>query len=327
MMQISIEDNWIKAERQVPNEDGNGAIKETIETDVDGSDPVSINVNGNDSSFEGKVPESQIPSVIGKMITESGEENAEQEDSLPPEFFEKLSVRQKIFLKILMKHDEPITGPDIRDEMRTEFDQEVSDSGSGIAGIISGLTRKYSKNFRSELIQQTLSHHNDEGSRVYKFWIGEKYKQDLRDHFDGYLGGDDDSESPKDDAGDRDKRSYQRIEPNKVEPGQKVKYILKTVYQDTITAPYEGTLTISEVVKDGDDEDDRIILYFKYGQDKEGVSTRRAVYDHKSDKDPEYQKARMSNDGGGIECWETFGTEGGLDLFYSGRRIREKSDS
>jgi hypothetical protein len=316
-MQITIEDDWIHAERQVTTENGNKIIRKSTKTEVDGSDPVSLNVNGDDSSFEAKVPESQLPSLFEMMTGDSGEENAEQEDSLPDEFFEQLSSRQEILLKILMKHDEPITGPDIRDEMRTEYGQEVSDSGSGIAGINSGITRKYSKNFRSDLIQGRVSHHNDEGSQVYEFWIGKKYKEDLRDHFDGNIGGDDDSESPKDDAGDSDNRSYQTVEPNKLEPGQKVKYILKTVYQDTTTAPYEGTLTISEVVKDGDDEDDRIILYFEYGQDKEGVSTRRAVYDHKSDKDPEYQKARMSNDGGGVECWETFGTEGGLDLFYS----------
>jgi hypothetical protein len=108
--------------------------------------------------------------------------------------------------------------------------------------------------------------------------------------------------------------AYERIEPTKIEPGQEVRYLVKTVHQNTTSAPYEGTLTVSEVDKEGDTEDDRIIVYFEYGQDEHGMSTRRAVYDHVSDKDPEYQKARLS--AGDIDHWRKFGTEGGLDLFH-----------
>lgn len=304
-MEASLKGEWIRAERTVTTEDGNYLIGKAVENEVNESDSASLNVIGDDLSFEGKVPESQIPSVIEKMISEPPDGSAEQEDSLPAEFFEQLSARQRILIKILLEHDGRVTGPDIRDEMRTQYDQEVSHSGSGTAGIISGITRKYGKEFRNDLIQGTVSHHNDEGSRVYEFWIGEKYEEELRDQFNGDVGSNDDDGSGN--------RSYKIINPDKVEPGQKVKYILKTVHQDMTSAPYEGTLTISEVVKEGDTEDDPIILYFEYGKDEYGVSTRRAVYDHKSDKDPEYQKARMSD--GDVEYWRKFGTEGGLDLF------------
>lgn len=107
--------------------------------------------------------------------------------------------------------------------------------------------------------------------------------------------------------------AYERIEPTEIEPGQEVRYLVKTVHQNTTSAPYEGTLTVSEVDKEGDTKDDRIIVYFEYGQDEHGVSTRRAVYNNDSDIDPEYQKARLS--AGKIDHWRKFGTEGGLDLF------------
>lgn len=108
--------------------------------------------------------------------------------------------------------------------------------------------------------------------------------------------------------------AYERIEPTEIEPGQEVRYLVKTVHQNTTSAPYEGTLTVSEVDKEGDTKNDRIIVYFEYGQDEHGVSTRRAVYDNDSDIDPEYQKARLS--AGKIDHWRKFGTEGGLDLFH-----------
>ena len=108
--------------------------------------------------------------------------------------------------------------------------------------------------------------------------------------------------------------AYDRIVPTEIMSGQEVRYLVKTVHQNTTSAPYEGTLIVSEVVKKGDAEDDRIIVYFEYGQDEHGVSTRRAVYDHNSDINPEYQKARLS--AGEIDHWRKFGTEGGLDLFH-----------
>ncbi|SDG41943.1 hypothetical protein SAMN05216218_1371 [Halorientalis regularis] len=68
--------------------------------------------------------------------------------------------------------------------MRNKYNQDVADSGSGTAGIISGITRKYGKGFRDDLLQGTVSHHNDEGSRIFEHWIGDKYEEELRDHFD-----------------------------------------------------------------------------------------------------------------------------------------------
>lgn len=183
MMETEAKADWIHVEQSVPNEVGQDIIGFAVRNGSDDDDGVSLSVTGEGTSFDGNLAESQIPEYIKMVTSKETDENTEQ-DSLPDDFFDRLSTRQRIFIKILLERDEPVTGPDIRDEMRTEYDQEVDDSGSGTAGIISGITRKYGKEFREELLGGGVSHHNDEGSRVFEHWIGDKYEEELRDHFD-----------------------------------------------------------------------------------------------------------------------------------------------
>lgn len=183
MMESKIDGDGISIERNVSDEIGQNIISMAVKNAGNGTSSLSLSVTGEDSSYEGTLAESQLPKLIKMVIEETSDEEAAQ-DSLPDDFFEKLSTRQHIFLKILLEHDDPVTGPEIRDEMRTKYDQEVSDSGSGTAGIISGFTRKYGKEFRGDLIEGRVSHHNDEGSRVFEHWICDKYEEELRDYFD-----------------------------------------------------------------------------------------------------------------------------------------------
>lgn len=181
-METQLEGGWIRVERSVPDEVGQDIIGIAVKNGGN-SDGVSVSVTGDESSFNGNLAESQIPDYI-KLVTSEGADENTEEDWLPDDFFNRLTTRQRILIKILLEHDEPVTGPDIRDEMRSEYDQEVDDSGSGTAGIISGITRKYGKEFRGDLLQGRVSHHNDEGSRVFEHWIGDKYEEELRDYFD-----------------------------------------------------------------------------------------------------------------------------------------------
>lgn len=181
MMQAKLEGEWIHVERSVPDEAGQRIIGMGVKNAGNGVGDLSLSVDGEESSFDGTLTESQLPEFIA-MVSESAADKNTRQDSLPDDFFDRLSTRQLIFLKILLEHDEPVTGPEIRDEMRTKYNQEVSDSGSGTAGIISGFTRKYGKDFRSDLIGGRVSHHNDEGSRVFEHWIGDKYEEELREY-------------------------------------------------------------------------------------------------------------------------------------------------
>lgn len=182
-MQTELEGAWIRVERSVSDEAGQDIISLAVRTGGNGTGSVSLSVSGDESSYNGTLTESRIPEYI-EIVTDDEADDDTRGDSLPDDFFDRLSQRQRIFLKILLEHDEPVPGPEIRDEMRNKYDQDVADSGSGTAGIISGITRKYSKDFRNDLLQGTVSHHNDEGSRIFEHWIGDKYEEELRDHFD-----------------------------------------------------------------------------------------------------------------------------------------------
>lgn len=104
-------------------------------------------------------------------------------DSLPSDFFEGLTERQEVMIKILLDHDRWVPGPEIREEMREEYDVPVSDSGAGTAGIISGFTQQYGEEFRRELIDGRWTH-PDGGNRIAEHKIGRQYEDELRDHFD-----------------------------------------------------------------------------------------------------------------------------------------------
>jgi hypothetical protein len=183
MMETKLNGEWIQAEKDVPDATGRNIIKMAIESDYDGEHSVSLSVVGDGSTFESQLSPSQASAYVD-MVASLGENDDGEQNSLPDDFFDRLSTRQRIFLKILLKSDGAATGPEIREKMRTEYGQEVSDSGSGTAGIISGFTRKYGKDFRQELISGGVSHHNDEDNRVFEHWIGEKYEDELRDYFD-----------------------------------------------------------------------------------------------------------------------------------------------
>jgi hypothetical protein len=103
-------------------------------------------------------------------------------ESLPSDFFERLTERQEAMIKILLDHDGWVLGPDIREEMQNEYDVQIAERGSGTAGIISGFTRKYGKEFRNKLIDGRWTH-PDSGNRIAEHTIGEQYENELRDYF------------------------------------------------------------------------------------------------------------------------------------------------
>lgn len=182
-MQTEIDGGWISVEREVTDETGQNIISMAVSNPDNGEERVSLSVAGDESSYTGTLSESQLSEYIG-MVTQEEVDDSASDGALPEGFFDRLTTRQQAFLEILLDHNEPVTGPDIRDEMRTKYDIEVADSGSGTAGIISGFTRKYGKEFRRDLLGGGVSHHNDAGSRVFEHWIEDKYEDELRDYFD-----------------------------------------------------------------------------------------------------------------------------------------------
>ena len=71
-------------------------------------------------------------------------------------------------------------GPDIRDRMRDKKNVDVADSGQALAGVIAGMSRRYSEDFRREVIQGQWADIDSE-NRIAEFRIGDKYKNELQD--------------------------------------------------------------------------------------------------------------------------------------------------
>ena len=72
-------------------------------------------------------------------------------DSLPDSFFRRLTNRQEAFIRILLDRGDWMLNEDIRQQMEDEYDLSTG-GGQAISGILSGFTRKYSKNFTYSLV-------------------------------------------------------------------------------------------------------------------------------------------------------------------------------
>lgn len=104
-----------------------------------------------------------------------------EKESLPTDFFERLSPKKKALLQILLDADgEWVRGVDIRQQMRDDYDLTVPNKPGALAIHLSHYTQWYSKDFRRNLIPGRWvedSHNHGE------FRIGEKYEDELRDWF------------------------------------------------------------------------------------------------------------------------------------------------
>ncbi len=104
-----------------------------------------------------------------------------EKESLPTDFFERLSPKKKALLQILLDADgEWVRGVDIRQQMRDDYDLTVPNKPGALAIHLSHYTQWYSEDFRRNLIPGRWvedSHNHAE------FRIGEKYEDELRDWF------------------------------------------------------------------------------------------------------------------------------------------------
>jgi len=101
-----------------------------------------------------------------------------EDDSLPEDFFNRLSEKQRVMLEILLEADgEWMRGVDIRQKMRDEYRIDIGDVGQPTVGIIGGFTRKCDRSFRDDLI---AGRWRDESKQHSEHKVGEKYRDELR---------------------------------------------------------------------------------------------------------------------------------------------------
>lgn len=119
---------------------------------------VTVTLSGEGIEFEREVSESIAISIMQLAITDGDAEGAADEavpepsreptspDSLPEDFFVRLSSKQEAMLRVLVQADEPLTSTELRRRMADEHDVETR-GGRALAGIIAGFTRKYGDDF------------------------------------------------------------------------------------------------------------------------------------------------------------------------------------
>jgi hypothetical protein len=108
-----------------------------------------------------------------------GETKRTEENSLPEDFFDRLSERQRVMIEILLKSDADwMLGKEVRQAMRDDYGMDVPDSGRATAGVIAGLTRKYDEELRRNVIDGQWA---DETQQNAKFRIGEKYREEIEE--------------------------------------------------------------------------------------------------------------------------------------------------
>lgn len=100
-------------------------------------------------------------------------------ESLPDDFFQRLSPKKKALLRVLLDADGWVRGVDIRQQMRSDYNLDVPDKPGAVAIHLSHYTQWYSEEFRRNLIPGRWV---DESHVELR--IGEKYKAELREWFD-----------------------------------------------------------------------------------------------------------------------------------------------
>lgn len=122
---------------------------------------VTVSLSGDGIEFEREVSESTALSIMelsisdGANATELLDETDSDDttelagsgpESLPDNFFNRLSTKQEALLHVLHEADEPLTSTELRRRMSNEYDVSVG-GGRGLAGIFAGFTRKYGDDF------------------------------------------------------------------------------------------------------------------------------------------------------------------------------------
>lgn len=118
--------------------------------------PVTVNLSGEGIEFEREISENTAIRIMQLSITDNGrsdESNVTDADtpdidteSLPDDFFRRLSSKQKAMLRVLADSKEPLTSTELRRRMHVTYDIETS-GGRALAGILAGFTRKYGDTF------------------------------------------------------------------------------------------------------------------------------------------------------------------------------------
>lgn len=187
MTNMSMTGEGIEVEREVSESVALKIMEVAMDDEMDDDDlGVTLTLSGEGMQFKREITEKISIRVLNTAVqadSNMGDDAGTGDSgSLPVDFFDRLSSKQRIMLEILLEADgEWMRGVDIRKKMREEYDLDVGEGGRATAGVIAGLTRKYNEEFRREVIPGRWA---DETQQHAEFTIGDKYKGEIEEWFE-----------------------------------------------------------------------------------------------------------------------------------------------
>ena len=102
-------------------------------------------------------------------------------ESLPSDFFDRLSPKKEGLLQVLLDADgEWIEGPRVRQQMRDQYGLSVPDKSGAIASHQGHFTQRYSKQFSRDVINVRWA---NKSKGIAEYRIGDTYRDELGDYF------------------------------------------------------------------------------------------------------------------------------------------------
>lgn len=152
---LTISGEGISFERELPVGEAPRVMDIAVNEEADDGG-LSLTMSGEGISFERSISQSAGVQIIeAALLNDDGSSGEDSKgpagDDLPESFFNRLTSRQEAFVRILLKADDWMLNEDIRQKMEEEYGLS-SKGGQAIAGILSGFTRKYGKDFRKGLV-------------------------------------------------------------------------------------------------------------------------------------------------------------------------------
>jgi len=185
---VSVTGDGISVEREVSEQTAPQIIQTAMGPGTSEGELVTVNVTGEGMSFERTISEDAATDVIEMAIRnghqtqqeddeDGGTSDSQEYDGLPDDFFSRLTGSQEAMVKVLLENEGWVLNGELREQMDEQYGKTI-DTGPALSGVIAGLSRKYGKEFRNDLIEGSWT-----GDEV-KFRLNRDYEEELREGLD-----------------------------------------------------------------------------------------------------------------------------------------------
>lgn len=177
---LTVDGTGIRIELEVPEGRAPQLIEIAISEENKEGETATISLSGEGISFEREISVRKTSKLV-EVALRDGESELQETDihrgKLPDDFFRRLTEKQEALIRVLLEADGWMLNEEVRRTMEDEYGLSV-DGGRGVAGILAGLSRKWSAEFRRDLIEGNWA------DEQVEFRLNEEYEEQLRAGFE-----------------------------------------------------------------------------------------------------------------------------------------------